>query len=141
MTATLDTRRTMGGRINASRPVAERITEGHESVVILDLAPIATSLVRDIAQALARADHLVPLITVGRGRAGDAGQTEAMESLVRTLVDAGALQVELGDSQASELSEELEASAVEPELCEIGSCDLLAAPGWSYCRWHLDVTL
>lgn len=132
----------LGRRINATRPHAERIVDEDQSVIVLDLEPIGHSLVRDIARAIAADNRLAQLLAVGRLPIAHPDAVAAEHALLRTLRAAGVLQLEISDAQAEEIAEELDVARVEPEQCEIGSCDLLAQPGHSgYCQWHSELTL
>ena len=131
----------LGRRVNAIRPHAERVIDEYDSVVILDLSPIGVSVIRDIAHALARDERLTQLITIARSRHSDPEVADAQAAILASLIKAGALQIELSSIQASELSFELDEASVEPEVCEVGSCDLLASVGHAYCVYHLEVVL
>lgn len=125
-----------GRRINAHRPHAERAVCDETTAIILDLEPIARSLIRDLAVAFARDNRLVQLLTAGRGTMGSPDTMAALDQLERSVVTSGALRIELGDGQAEALAEELDEARVEPESCAVGVCDLLAMPGYHYCAAH-----
>jgi len=117
-----------------SAPTVERIVDGEVVEVLLDLAPLAETILRDMARALTGrhdsdlADTIVAELLTSR----------ASEWAHRS---ATAWQVALPLHIARRLADEIDEASVEPEACEVGSCDLLASVGHAYCVYHLEVVL
>lgn len=105
-------------RIDANRPVAERVIDGDTHTVILDLAPIAAGLINDIALAMRGRGHLFTVLA--NNRVGSPEHTAVRDEILRILQRSTALQPVLGPDQADELASDLFEASAEPPWCGCG---------------------
>lgn len=114
-----------------SAPTVERIVDGDVVEVLLDLAPLAETILRDMARALTGrhdsdlADTIVAELLTSR----------ASEWAHRS---ATAWQVALPLHIARRLADEIDEASVDPVGCAVGACDAIAIPGSWYCAPHED---
>lgn len=102
-------------RIDANRPTAERVIDGDNYTVTLDLTPIAAGLLNDLALALRGNGHLFTLLA--NNKVGSLEHTNLRASILARLQATTALQVQLDAAQAMDLSGDLFDAATEPDWC------------------------
>ncbi len=108
-------------RIDSKCPTAERLIDGGDHRVLLNLEPIAAGLINDIAMALRTRGHLFTVLA--NNKVGTPEHTAVRRQILELLSMSGRhpLQVVLGALQADELACDLFAAAAEPPFCE-GAC-------------------
>ncbi len=108
---------TPGGMTNAVAPTAERVIDGDTYAVMLDLNPIATSLLVDLAHALHQSKSTWRLRCIALLRPGTAEHTDQLVALTAHPDVQAALRPLLHPAGAADLSGALYDAKDEPSTC------------------------
>jgi hypothetical protein len=100
------------------RPRFERVTDDRDSIIQVDLQPIADKLLIDIANALHRRNRRAQMMQIGNPALPMATRLRIRNELVKVLAVEGVFTHEIGDDQVEPMQAELEAAKDEPDWCE-----------------------
>src|SRR5215218_7329520 len=124
-------------------PHVERVVDGEEYMVDVDLTPAATTLVEALAAALTTAGGMAwsDLCWLRDTPANAVRREDAVRALLGTRAVRQALTIRLTPETADQLHEQLAAAALEPDRCDQydhgDPCRNYAAEGETSCPAHL----
>jgi hypothetical protein len=130
---------TLAGSTNGTTPTAEAVVDGPDHSVLLDLGPVASSLLGDLARAVhdrPGAGSGTALVVLGNVPPSDWMYAHSLATLTRDPRVMAALQVLITPPAADALAEQLSAAAVEPDPCARSGCDNLADRRDGLCAPH-----
>lgn len=118
---------TPGGMTNAVAPKAERVVDGNSWSVELDLNPIASSLIGDLAHALRGHAHW--LVVLSHLEPTSAEYTAVLADILALSSVRQALTQTITPQGAEDLSGQLWDAKDEPDWCRTDECENYATIG------------
>ena len=122
----------------SARPAAEQAVSENYAAAILNLEPIFTSLIPDIARALVRTGGTYRIADLGTLNHANPRYSHSLNKVRDTLTAAGALQVTLDLEQAENLGDELHGACESPPECAYPGCDWLVEKTGHFCAPHSE---
>lgn len=129
---------TPGGMTNAVAPTAEKVIDGTTYAVMLDLNPIATSLLVDLAHAVHQSKSTWRLWVLSTHRPGSAEYTRHLAFLTADPGVQAALRPLLHPAGAEDLSGALFDAKDEPSTCTWRQGECAKYADGDLCTEHQD---
>ncbi len=129
---------TPGGLTNAVAPTAERVIDGETYAVMLDLNPIATSLLVDLAHALQQSKSTWRLLCLAIMHPGTADYVRDLAVLTADPGVQAALRPLLHPTGAEDLSDALYDAYGEPSTCTWRQGECAKYADGDLCTEHQD---
>lgn len=129
------TRHAIPGMVNATRPTAEQVVDGEHQAVLIDLAPVATSLLTDLGRALHASRATWRLRALGILDPTETAYTRQLAALLADPAVMEALQVLISAADADHLAEDLDVASVARDNCLRDTCLNLETDG-DLCEDH-----
>ena len=122
-----------------ARPTAEQVVDRDAAAVLLDLNPIVSSLLPDIARAIARHPGGRQLLTdIGTLHPANPRYSYSLGKLQELPEIRQALTVTLALDQAEELGDQLAHASINPPECTVPGCGYLTQQWGTPCDDHGD---
>ena len=129
----------LAGRSHSIGPTAEPVIDGPDQAVLVDLGPIASALLTDLARALHRSGRgRRDLLILGTLHPSSVEHTRTIAHLVNDPGVRNALQLTLSTGAATCLAEQLDEAATELDPCWRDGCENLADADGMLCTVHRD---
>jgi len=129
----------LAGRSHSIGPTAEPVIDGPDQAVLVDLGPIASALLTDLARALHRSGRgRRDLLILGTLHPSSVEHTRTIAHLVNDQGVRNALQLTLSTGAATCLAEQLDEASLERQECAREACDNLTGHDGLLCDGHHD---